>query len=137
AGHLIAAATSACQTGALAAASALVRQASPGTLPSRLRGQAELLEGELEARRGQPRRGYQALVEAADRLADTSSGSQVRQALVAAAEASCLTGELSRYHALAPRFRELAERGTSRGADRLVADQYVGVVAALTGRHAE
>nr|WP_191267990.1 AAA family ATPase [Nocardiopsis terrae] len=114
---------------------------------------ADLLRAEMDLRSGVAIDASQRLGATADRLAGNDPGAALRM-LFQAGEASCLSGDHTRFFATAERARALvagagpgtgAEPGPGRGSgtgparpwDRLVLDYMTGKAAMFQGRHRE
>jgi ATP/maltotriose-dependent transcriptional regulator MalT len=131
---LLAAATDAWRAGRSRRARSLVRRLASARQHS-LRGRADLLRGEIELRDGRPAVGRRMLLDAADRLAGHDRRSAV-VALAYAGEASCLSGDLRRYLAIAERAAALRGRHEPPETELLFA-HFEGMSATYRGHHQE
>ncbi|MET8154740.1 AAA family ATPase [Sphaerisporangium sp. NPDC005289] len=116
-------------------ARALLARLSPLTVPAEMRGQAELLRGNLELLGGETGSAHDRFLAAAGWLLDRDRSLGVR-ALVRAAEAGYFAGDHQRFLAIARRAAVL-RRPDERPATRLMFEFLEGMAATLRGRHAE
>ncbi|MFC4529200.1 helix-turn-helix transcriptional regulator [Sphaerisporangium dianthi] len=116
-------------------ARALLARLSPLAVPHEMRGQAELLRGNLELLGGETGNAHDRFLAAAGWLLDRDRALGVR-ALVRAAEAGYMAGDHQRFLAIARRAAAL-RRPDDRPATQLMFEYLEGMAATLRGRHAE
>ncbi|WP_166462823.1 AAA family ATPase [Amycolatopsis acidicola] len=114
---------------------ALLHRLRPLTCDTSVRGLADLLQGEIELRDGTPAIGHRLLLDAAHGLTE-SHLPLAATALMYAAEASCLAGNVDGFFLTAQRASALSSP-EEPPLLQLVYDHFDGLSAALSGRHDE